>query len=82
MKRLLVFVSGVAATLSLPAVALAENMSSTPSKGTVAQQAVVSSGVAPSGSLPFTGVNLALMLVLGIALVATGLLLRRRSQHT
>lgn len=77
MKRLLVFVSGVAATLAVPTVALAENMSSTPSKGTVAQQAV-----AGTGTLPFTGVNLALILIAGIALVATGVLLRRRSQSS
>ncbi len=77
MKRLIVFVSGVAATLAVPTVALAENMSSTPSKGTVAQQAV-----GGTGSLPFTGVNLALVLIAGLALVATGFMLRRRSQSS
>jgi hypothetical protein len=77
MKRLLVLVSGIAATLAAPTVALAENMSSTRSKGAVAQQAV-----AGTGSLPFTGVNLALILIAGIALVATGVLLRRKSQSS
>lgn len=37
-------------------------------------------GASPSGgALPFTGLNLALIVVGGLALIATGVLLRRRS---
>ena len=82
MRRVLVLVAGMAAALALPAVAFAENMSSAPGDGTTAQDAVLSGEVSSSGSLPFTGLNLALIVVAGLALVATGLLLRRRSQDS
>jgi hypothetical protein len=44
------------------------------SQGSVAD-GVLSSG----GALPFTGLNLALIVLAGLALLATGLLLRRRT---
>ena len=87
MKRLALFATGLLAALALPAVALAENMSSSVSDGTAAQDAV-SSGVlgtsgdgggGVSGTLPFTGLNLALIVAVGVALIATGFLLRRRT---
>lgn len=81
MKRLFLSASAVVTALSLPAVALAENMSSTPSDGTAAQQAVASGEVTSGGALPFTGLNLALIVIAGLALVAAGLLLRRRSHQ-
>lgn len=36
-------------------------------------------GAQPAGNLPFTGLNLALIVIGGVALVAIGVLLRRRT---
>jgi len=36
-------------------------------------------GAQPAGNLPFTGMNLALIVIGGVALVAIGVLLRRRT---
>jgi hypothetical protein len=68
---------GLVVTLVVPAVAFGGNQSSTPSDGGSAQGALSSGG---EGSLPFTGLNLALIVLAGVALVATGLLLRRRAR--
>lgn len=94
MKRLVVLVSGIVAALGVPAVALAAvNPSSSISEGTNAQNAVASgeaasggggvlaAGNGAGGTLPFTGMNLVLILAIGLALVVTGVLLRRRTQR-
>jgi hypothetical protein len=78
--RRLLFGVGLLVTLVLPSVALAgTNPSDTSgvlgSSGSGSGGALSESG----GALPFTGLNLALIILAGFALVATGLLLRRRS---
>jgi hypothetical protein len=79
MKTLRRFVVlGIGAMLVVPSVALAGNTSDTSgvlgASGSGSGGALSESG----GALPFTGLNLALIIVAGLALVATGVLLRRR----
>lgn len=69
----------VLAALALPAVALAANPSE--SQGQAAQAEGLL-GSQSSGTLPFTGMNLALIVVGGLVLLASGLLLRRRGSHS
>jgi hypothetical protein len=45
--------------------------------GSAAGGQEVAAGAAAGGSLPFTGLNLALLVLFGVGLVVTGLLLRR-----
>jgi hypothetical protein len=77
-RRILVGL-GLIATLVLPTAAFAGNTSDTSgvlgSSGSGSGGALSESG----GALPFTGLNLALIILAGLALVATGVLLRRRS---
>lgn len=74
-------VASLATLLAIPAVAFAGDPSNGPGSGGEAQGAVESGVVSggTQGALPFTGLNLALIVIAGVALVATGLLLRRRS---
>lgn len=46
------------------------------------QQDLASGALGNSGSLPFTGMNLILIAIAGVALIATGFLLKRRSSST
>ncbi len=46
------------------------------------QQDLASGALGSDGTLPFTGLNLVLIVIAGIALVATGILLKRRSNPT
>jgi hypothetical protein len=46
------------------------------------QQDLASGALGNEGTLPFTGLNLALIIVAGVALIATGILLKRRSSTT
>ena len=75
LRRLLI-PFGLLTTLVIPAVAMAGNQSGTPGDAGSAQGALSSGG---SGSLPFTGLNLALIVLAGAALIATGFVLRRRT---
>ena len=76
-RRILVGL-GLIATLVLPTAAFAGNTSDTSgalgSSGSGSGGALSESG----GALPFTGLNLALIILAGLALVVTGVLLRRR----
>jgi hypothetical protein len=76
-RRLLIGL-GLIATLVLPTAAFAGNQSDT--SGVLGASGSGSGGaLSESGSaLPFTGVNLALIIIAGLVLVGTGLLLRRR----
>jgi hypothetical protein len=74
--RRIVVLLGLLATLVFPAVALAGNQSATLGDGGGAQGALSGGG---EGTLPFTGLNLVLIVLAGIALIGTGVLLRRRS---
>lgn len=70
-RRIFIALAGVAA-LALPATALAGN----PSTGDVLS---VSGSTGGGGSLPFTGMNLAVVVGIGVGLLLLGFLLRRRS---
>jgi hypothetical protein len=70
-RRILIALAGVAA-LALPATALAGN----PSTGDVLSVSGSSGG---GGSLPFTGMNLAVVVGIGIGLLILGFVLRRRT---
>lgn len=73
MKKL-VLTWGALAALALPALALAGG--STVS-GYGGEAGSVQGAVQKSGTLPFTGLSLTIVLVVGVALVALGYLLRR-----
>lgn len=75
-RRLLIGL-GLVVILVLPSAALA---GTNPSDTSGVAGASGSGGALSEsgGALPFTGVNLALIVVAGLALVATGLMLRRR----
>ena len=75
---------GVAATLVFAAFALAGVATSVSAYGGEGgrAQASVSGAVNASSNLPFTGVNLGLIVLAGLVLVAAGLLLRRRARST
>jgi hypothetical protein len=70
-RRILIALAGVAA-LALPATALAGN----PSTGDVLS---VSGSTGGGGSLPFTGMNLAVVVAIGLGLLLLGFVLRRRT---
>lgn len=70
-RRIFIALAGVAA-LALPATALAGN----PSTGDVLS---VSGSTGGGGSLPFTGMNLAVVVGIGVGLLLLGFVLRRRS---
>jgi hypothetical protein len=78
MKRLrsLVFAALVLGTLVVPATALGADPSSDGNTAGVAQGLLSSQG---GDDLPFTGLNLALIVIGGVVLLGTGILLRRRS---
>jgi hypothetical protein len=69
---------GLIVTLALPSVALAAN----PSDGDVLG---VSGGSGAAGTdggaLPFTGLNLVLIIAIALGLIVLGVVLRRRSAH-
>jgi hypothetical protein len=46
------------------------------------QQDLASGALGNEGTLPFTGLNLVLIVIAGVALIATGILLKRRSSTT
>lgn len=46
------------------------------------QQDLASGALGNDGTLPFTGMNLVLIAIAGVALIATGILLKRRSSST
>jgi len=75
--RFLIPLSALALVL-VPAAAGGTNPSST--GGTAAGTQGTVSGA--SGSLPFTGLSLVLIVIVGLALLATGILLRRRGSST
>jgi len=79
MKKLTVILSSfVAVALTIPVAALAVN----PSSGTDPSGAGTAAGSqVDGGSLPFTGQNLAVILVAATILIAVGFLLRRRATH-
>jgi hypothetical protein len=71
--------SVVAAALGIAPAAGALDDVSTPSGTAGEAQALVESGAAASdGTLPFTGLSLGTMAAVGVALLVTGLVLRRR----
>jgi hypothetical protein len=79
MKRALRLVPlAVVALLAVPATALAGNASSSSTLGTSGGPSDPEGIAGSVQSLPFTGLNLALVIVVGLALVATGIFLRRR----
>ena len=71
------------ATLALPVLLLtagAANAADTAAQvygGPAAGNEELAAGAAAGSSLPFTGLNLALLVLFGVGLVVTGLLLRR-----
>jgi hypothetical protein len=75
---------GVVGTFVFAAVALAAGVGTSVSayggEGGRAQASV--SGAVNGTNLPFTGVNLGLIVLAGLVLVAAGLLLRRRARST
>jgi hypothetical protein len=75
---------GVGATLVFAAVAFAAGVGTSVSAyGGEAGRAQASvAGAVNGSSLPFTGVNLGLIVLAGLVLVAAGLLLRRRARST
>lgn len=74
---------GVAATLVFAAFALAGVATSVSAYGGEGGRAQASvSGAVNASNLPFTGVNLGLIVLAGLVLVAAGLLLRRRARST
>lgn len=70
-RRIFIALAGVAA-LALPATAFAGN----PSTGDVLS---VSGSTGSGGTLPFTGLNLAVVIGIGVGLLLLGLVLRRRT---
>lgn len=70
-RRIFIALAGVAA-LALPATAFAGN----PSTGDVLS---VSGSTGGGGTLPFTGMNLAVVVGIGVGLLVLGLVLRRRT---
>ena len=83
MRKLTVVAIAVATALVAPALALAaQNPSSSVGEGTEVQRTVVSgvAGAQSGGSLPFTGFSLALIVIVAVALLATGFVLRRQSR--
>jgi len=70
-RRIFIALAGVAA-LALPATAFAGN----PSTGDVLS---VSGSTGGGGTLPFTGLNLAVVIGIGVGLLLLGLVLRRRT---
>lgn len=86
MKRILVVVAVVAAALALAAAALAGSSvvtghnSAPPAAGTLGQ-AAAPSGKVTSGTLPFTGLDLAGIAGAGVLLVGAGLILRRTARR-
>ena len=80
-KRIAITLASLGTLLSVPAIAFAADPSNGPGSGGSAQGQVDSSlSGSVQGTLPFTGLNLALIVIAGVALLATGLLLRRRSR--
>lgn len=71
LRRMLIVLAGVAA-LALPATAFAGN----PSTGDVLS---VSGSTGGTGSLPFTGMNLAVVVAIALGLLVLGFVLRRRT---
>jgi hypothetical protein len=82
MGKLMALAVGLAAALVAPALAVAQNPSSSAGEGTEIQRTVASgvAGAQSGGSLPFTGLSLTLIVIVAVALVATGILLRRQSR--
>lgn len=72
-RRILIALAGIAA-LALPATAFAGN----PSTGDVLS---VSGSTGGSGSLPFTGMNLAVVVAIALGLLLLGFVLRRRTRE-
>ena len=65
--------------LALPAAALAGNPSS---GGVISDDAAGGlAGSTTSGALPFTGLDIAVVLGIGAALLVAGIFLRRRARH-
>ncbi|HTE84274.1 MAG TPA: hypothetical protein VK821_06050 [Dehalococcoidia bacterium] len=86
MKRTLLIMAIVAAALTLVGSAVGGNSivnghTATPPASSNLGQTGSGSGT-PSGTLPFTGLDLAGIVVLGTLLVAGGLILRRTSRRT
>lgn len=81
MKRCRVLGAGLVAGLVSAPVALAASDPSAPS-GTAGGAQGQIDGVQSAGSLPFTGMNLTLILIGGAVLLAAGFLLRRRGSQS
>jgi len=85
LRSLVFLASGLGAGLVFAAVAVAglgTSLAAYGGEGGNAQANVEAGAVGSPASLPFTGLNLALIAVAGVALIATGLVLRRRSRST
>lgn len=82
MKRLIVPLVVAAFGLVTAATALAAGgtaLSGYSGVAGIAQAKAVGAGVGAGGTLPFTGVNLVFMAIGAVALIGSGVLLRRRS---
>lgn len=79
MKKLILAGGAVLGSLVVPAIALAGGGSTIP--GYAGNAGTVQSKVQKTGTLPFTGLSLTAFVVVGLVLVAAGIVLRRRTHR-
>jgi hypothetical protein len=77
-RRILAFSSAIVGAAYLAPVLWAGNESNPVDQGGQVAGGLSGASNGGGGSLPFTGLNLAFLIVGGLVLIATGLLLRRR----